>query len=94
MLDPLDKHTFDTMVTKLRSDDPAFVTRIDRLGHPRRRLRKTLAILLWMAAPLCIFYGGWTGLILAAVAACYGARLMTKRSLDGISQAATSTDRR
>ena len=80
MLDPDDKYRFDDMVTRLRADDPAFVRSIDNLAHPRRRLRVTLAVLLWTIAPVCIVYGGWTGLLMAVVAAAYGAHLMARRS--------------
>ncbi len=80
MLDPNEKYVFDSMVTQLRADDPKFVRSIDKLTHPRRRLRVTMAILLWTVAPICILYGGWTGLIMAVVAAGYGAHLMAKRT--------------
>ena len=91
MLDPQDRNVFDAMVTKLRSEDPAFVGRIDRLDHPRRRLRMSIAVLLWAMAPVCIYYGGWTGLIIAVVAAAYGVRLATKSvtgtgAIDGASR--------
>ena len=76
MLDPQD---FDGMVARIRAEDPKFVRRIDRLSAPRRRFRMTMAILLWTIAPFCIYFGGWTGLIMAVVAVGYGANL-TKRS--------------
>jgi hypothetical protein len=80
VLDPNEKYLFDDMVAQLRADDPAFVRAIDQLAHPRRRLRVTLAVLLWTIAPVCIVYGGWTGLLMAVVGAAYGAHLMAKRS--------------
>jgi Protein of unknown function (DUF3040) len=80
VLDPSEKHAFDGMVTRLRADDPQFVHRIDRLGRPRRRLRRVLAILLWTLAPFCVVYGGWTGFFMAVAAAGYGAHLMTRRT--------------
>ncbi len=80
MLDPDEKYLFDDMVAQLRADDPAFVRSIDELAHPRRRLRVTIAVLMWTLAPVCIVYGGWTGLIMAVVAAAYGAHLMAKRT--------------
>jgi len=80
VLDPQDKFAFDGMVTQLRADDPRFVRRIEKIGRPRHRLRVTLGILLWTIAPICIVYGGWTGLIMAVVAVGYGARLMIKRT--------------
>ncbi|GIF25168.1 hypothetical protein BJ973_007420 [Actinoplanes tereljensis] len=79
MLEPTEKAKFDTLVTRLRADDPVFTQRIDRLARPRGRLYATLAILLWTSAPLCIVFGGWTGLLLAAVGVAYGLHLMTKR---------------
>lgn len=80
MLEPHDKYVFDGMINQLRGEDPRFARRIDKLTHPRRRLRVTLAILLWTIAPVCIVYGGWTGLIMAVAAAGYGAHLMLKRT--------------
>lgn len=80
MLDPTEKYLFDDMVSQLRADDPEFVRDIDRLAHPRRRLRVTMAVVLWTLTPMCIVYGGWTGLLIAVIAAVYGAHLMAKRS--------------
>jgi hypothetical protein len=79
VLDPSEKFVFDGLVNRLSVDDPDFVRRIDRIGRPRRRLRSTLAILLWTAAPFCLVFGGWTGLFMAVVAVGYGARLFTRR---------------
>jgi Protein of unknown function (DUF3040) len=80
VLDPYDKRVFEGMVERMHADDPKFVRRIDRLGSPRRRLRATMAILLWTITPFCIVLGGWTGLIMAVVAAGYGVKLINKRS--------------
>jgi hypothetical protein len=80
VLDPTEKYVFDGMVTQLRADDPAFERRLDRLVHPRRRLRVALAVLLWTLVPVCILLGGWTGLLLAVLASGYGAYLMTRRT--------------
>ncbi|WP_203782899.1 DUF3040 domain-containing protein [Paractinoplanes rishiriensis] len=79
MLDPNEKAVFDGMVTQLRADDPRLAQRWDRLCRPKRRIRTALAFLLWTTAPLCIVFGGWTGLIVAVVAAAYGAVLYLKR---------------
>jgi hypothetical protein len=38
-----------------------------------------LAVLLWIAAPICIIFGGWTGLLMAMVAVGYGILLASKR---------------
>ena len=80
VLDPQDKNAFDGMVARFHAEDPKFVRRIDRLSAPRRRFRVTMAVLLWTMAPFCIYFGGWTGLLIAVIAAGYGANLMLKRS--------------
>ena len=82
MLDPREKAVFDGMVTQLRSEDPTFSRRVDRLTKPRHTLRLTAAILLWTLAPVSIVYGGWTGLILAVLAVTYGALLFRRRNTD------------
>jgi hypothetical protein len=79
VLEPNEKAAFDGMVTRLRDDDPRFSHRVDRLCRPRGRLYLIMAVLLWMIAPICIVFGGWTGVLMAAVAGSYGAYLMTKR---------------
>ena len=80
VLDPYDKRVFEGMVARMHADDPEFVQLTERLSAPRRRLRRTIAILLWTIAPICIILGGWTGLIMAVVAVGYGINLMAKRS--------------
>ena len=82
MLEPHEKYAFDSMVTQLRADDPAFVRHLAAIEHPRRHRRLALAVLLWTAAPLCILLGGWTGLIMAVVASAYGAMLTSKHRPD------------
>jgi hypothetical protein len=79
VLEPQEKALFDNMVTQLRSDDPRFARRMDRLAKPRPHVRLTGAILLWTLAPLCIIFGGWTGLILAVIAVAYGSHLYVRR---------------
>jgi hypothetical protein len=79
MLDPNEQYVFDDMVTQLRSGDPKFVRQMDKLCHPRRQPRVALAILLWTLAPISIYYGGWTGLLMAVVGAAYGAHLFFKQ---------------
>jgi len=79
VLDPREKSVFDGMVTNLSIDDPQFVRRINRLERPRPQLRKAVAILLWVLAPMCVVVGGWTGFFIAVVATAYAARLMLKR---------------
>jgi hypothetical protein len=79
VLDPNEKFVFDDMMTQLRDEDPGFLRRINRIGRPRRRVRTAIAILLWTLAPICIVFGGWTGLFMAVGAIAYGAHLMAKR---------------
>jgi DUF3040 family protein len=82
VLDPDEKHAFDGMVTQIRAEDPRFARRIDRLGRrPLRQLRMALAILLWTLAPVCMVFGGWTGVLLGVVAVAYGGYLMSRRGL-------------
>ncbi|MET0419490.1 MAG: DUF3040 domain-containing protein [Actinoplanes sp.] len=79
MLEPQEKAVFDGMVTQLRADDPAFIRRTTRLTKPRHRVRLAGAILLWTLALISVLYGGWTGLIVAALATVYGAHLYARR---------------
>lgn len=79
MLDPHEKAVFDGMVSQLR-EDARFTQRVERLSRPRRGLYLVLAILLWTFAPMAVVFGGWTGVLMAAVAAAYGAHLMMKRA--------------
>jgi len=84
VLEPNEKVLFDGLVTRLRADDPGFTDKLDRMCRPRQKLRIVLAVLLWTVAPICIVFGGWTGVLMAAVAAGYGAHLMTKRPGGGV----------
>ena len=79
MLDPNEKNVFDEMVNHLRTADPKFATRMERIGHPRRRPRVLLAILLWTIAPVAIFLGGWTGFLMAVVGSCYAVHLVSRQ---------------
>ena len=79
MHEPNEKYVFDDMVARLSDGDPKFARRIQKLSHPRRRPRAIMAILLWTLAPFCIYYGGWTGFLLAVLAVGYGTHLMRKR---------------
>jgi hypothetical protein len=83
VLDPNEKLAFDSMVNRLRDEDPRYLRRIERIGRPRRKLRVALAVLLWTLAPVCIVFGGWTGLLLAVIAVAYGAFLVTRRDVMG-----------
>jgi hypothetical protein len=79
VLDPNEKVVFDGMVSRLRDDDPSFLRKVERLGRPRRNLRVAVAVLLWTLAPVCIFFGGWTGVLFAVIGASYGTFLVSKR---------------
>ena len=79
MLEPHEKDAFDGLVAQLRAGDAKFGQRIDRLARPHRRMRVTVAVLLFVVAPFCVVLGGWTGLIMAVVAVGYGTTLMAKR---------------
>ena len=87
VLDPNEKLVFDGLVNQLRDEDPRFSRKLERIGRPRRKMRVALAILLWTIAPVCIFTGGWTGLLMAVIAVSYGAYLVTRR--DGMSRQPT-----
>jgi Protein of unknown function (DUF3040) len=78
VLDPTEKNTFEGMVTRLRADDPKFAHRVDRLSAPRLRLRKALAVALWLMAPVSVGLGGWTGFFIAVAGAAYGLRLVLR----------------
>jgi hypothetical protein len=79
VIEPNEKAVFDGMVSRLLSEDPRFTRRVAQLCRPRGRMYVVMAVLLWTIAPFCIFFGGWTGVLMAAVAGGYGACLMTKR---------------
>jgi hypothetical protein len=79
VLDPNEKLVFDGLVSRLRDEDPSYLRKIERIGRPRRNRRVALAVLLWVLAPVCLVFGGWTGLLMATVAVGYGAFLVTKR---------------
>ncbi|MEU4618360.1 DUF3040 domain-containing protein [Actinoplanes sp. NPDC023801] len=75
MLKPEEQQVFADLVTRLESADPDFRRRAAR---PPQRWA-VIAVLLWSIAPICIVYGGWTGLIEAVLAGIYGTHLMQKR---------------
>ena len=93
MLEPNEKAVFDGMVSQLRTDDPKFSHKVERMCRPRRRLYLTMAVLLWTMAPFCISFGGWTGVIMAVVGVAYGWRLWVKQA-GGASQTLWSSSRR
>ncbi|GAA4934021.1 DUF3040 domain-containing protein [Actinoplanes utahensis] len=78
MLKPEDQQTFASLIAQLQIDDPAFGKRTERLNRPPARWA-ILAVALWAVAPICIIFGGWTGVIEAVLAVCYGTHLLRKR---------------
>jgi len=90
VLKPEDQQTFASLIAQLQIDDPAFGKRTERLNRPPLRWT-VVAVLLWAAAPICIIFGGWTGVIEAVLAVCYGTHLIRKRQRWA---AAASTTRR
>ena len=94
MLDPQDKRTFEEMVTRLHTDDPAFVRRTEKLGSPRSTTRVGLAVLLWTLAPICVVFGGWTGLLLALAAIAWGTHLLLTGRTTTLTRRVTMTSRR
>jgi len=72
---------FEAIVARLCADDPEFTSRMRKLGGPPAKRRVGAAVLLWTIAPVCVILGGWTGLLMAVVAAAYGGWLWRSRSL-------------
>jgi hypothetical protein len=93
VLEPGEKAVFDGMVSQLRAEDPKFSQKVDRMCRPRGRFYQVMAILLWTMAPFSIFYGGWTGVIMAVVGSAYGGHLWIKQR-GGASQTQWSSSRR
>ncbi|AGZ41529.1 DUF3040 domain-containing protein [Actinoplanes friuliensis] len=74
MLSSYDRRRFNEIVAGLLAEDPSFTDR--QAGPPREvRPRPVLALLLWISIPFVIALGGWTGLLVAAVAGGYGVHL-------------------
>lgn len=72
---------FDAIVARLCADDPEFTDRMRKLGGPPSKKRAGAAVLLWMLAPLCIVFGGWTGLLIGVIAVAYGSHLKWSGSM-------------
>ena len=74
MLSSHERRRFNEIIAGLLAEDPGFSTRHD--APPRNlRPRPILALMLWLSMPFMISLGGWTGLLVACVAAAYGAHL-------------------
>jgi hypothetical protein len=74
VLSSYDRRQFNQIVSGLLAEDPEFGTRNDK---PPRNLppRPEVALLLWLSMPILVSLGGWTGLLIAVVAAGYGVHL-------------------
>jgi hypothetical protein len=75
VLKPEEQQVFADLVARIEAGDPRFTHRAARPPQ----WWAIVAVLLWTIAPICIVYGGWTGLIEAFLAGGYGAHLMRKR---------------
>jgi Protein of unknown function (DUF3040) len=75
VLEPEEQRVFADLVARIKASDPRFTHRAARPPQ----WWTIVAVLLWTIAPICIVYGGWTGLIEAFLAGGYGAQLMRKR---------------
>ncbi|GAA3957368.1 DUF3040 domain-containing protein [Actinoplanes auranticolor] len=72
---------FEAIVARLCADDPEFTSRMKKLGGPPSKKRVGLAVLLWALAPVCVVFGGWTGLLTAVIAVAYGSYLRWSGSM-------------
>ena len=84
MLDPKEKSVFDRLVSQLDSEDPDFAQRMEKLTQRRRVMRVTLAVVLWVFAPISLAVGGWTGALMAVLAVGYGMYLYRTRETPGL----------
>ena len=65
------------IVAGLLAEDPGFDHRCDT--PPRRPpARPLLAAMLWMSMPFLVGVAGWTGLLVAVIAAAYGVHLWSR----------------
>ena len=76
LLSSHDRRQFNVIVAGLLAEDPDLGTRYRR--PPPRPPRPALAALLWMSMPFLVTVGGWTGLLIAVVAAAYGIHLWSR----------------
>jgi hypothetical protein len=90
VLKPEEQQAFAGLVARIETDDPGFAQRAARAAHPPLWWA-IVAVLLWTIAPICIVYGGWTGLIEAFLAGGYGAHLMRRRQRWAMLVASIST---
>ena len=86
--------TFETIVARLCADDPEFTGRVQKLGGPPSKRRVSLAVLLWALAPVCVVFGGWTGLLTAVIAVAYGSYLRWSGSMFATAGSRRSLPRR
>jgi len=77
VLSSYDRRQFNEIVSGLLAEDPEFGT-MD-IDLPRNLPpRPVVALLLWLSLPFVVTLGGWTGLLIAVVAAGYAAHLWTR----------------
>ncbi|GAA3345530.1 hypothetical protein GCM10020358_52990 [Amorphoplanes nipponensis] len=85
---------FEAIVARLCADDPEFARRMSEPGGPPSKKRMVLAVLLWTIAPVCVFLGGATGVLMAVVAVAYAAYLRWSGSLFVAAGSRTTLPRR
>ncbi len=71
MLSSHDRRRFNDIVSGLLEEDPGFATREPAPARTAPR-RPGVALLLWASMPFLVALGGWSGALLAVVAAAYG----------------------
>jgi hypothetical protein len=77
MLDPQDRSRFDRIVMQLRTDDPAFVHRLERTpARPGPRIAWICALLGFCL--IAVVAGGWTGAAWALVVTAVALRLILR----------------
>jgi len=77
VLSSYDRRQFNEIVAGLLAEDPGIGARYD---SPRRELppRPLVAVMLWVSMPFLVTVGGWTGLLVAVIAAAYGVHLWSR----------------
>jgi hypothetical protein len=81
VLSSYDRRQFNAIVAGLLAEDPGFDRRYD---PPPRDLprRPFVAVLLWISMPFLVTAAGWTGLLVAVIAAAYGLHLWSRGRSD------------
>jgi hypothetical protein len=76
LLSSHDRRQFNVIVAGLLAEDPELGTR--HQPPAPRPPRPLLAMALWMSMPFLVTVGGWTGLLVAVIAAIYGVHLWSR----------------